>query len=113
MAEAQAARRREEWEDAQWGLFPDGRRVADARAGRRRAVAAEARFYDDASARSGGSSGGSSADDDAGSPRARQRNLRARHGGDDPANAFAASIKGLASGFGGQANLGGFYSDED
>ena len=115
MAEAEAARRRKQWEDAQRGLFLDDRHVGKAKAtGRSGAEAAEARFYDDASASgSGGSSGGSSSDSDAGSPRTRQRNLRARHGGDDPANAFAASIKGLASGFGGQANLGGFYSDED
>ena len=29
------------------------------------------------------------------------------------ADAFASSVQGLASNFGGQANLGGFYSDED
>lgn len=117
MAEAEAARQRKQWEDAQRGLFLDDRHVRS-RGGKSgaRSGGAEARFYDDdeASGSDSSESGSSSSSDDAAaSPRTRQRNLRKRHGGDDPANAFAASIKGLANGFGGQANLGGFYSDED
>lgn len=117
MAEAEAARQRKQWEDAQRGLFLDDRHVGS-RGGKSgaRSGGAEARFYDDDEASGSGSSesgSSSSSDDAAASPRTRQRNLRKRHGGDDPANAFAASIKGLANGFGGQANLGGFYSDED
>ena len=118
MAEAEAARQRKQWEDAQRGLFLDDRHVGSrgGKSGARRERGAEARFYDDDEASGSGSeeSGSSSSSDDASlSPRTRQRNLRKRHGADDPANAFAASIKGLANGFGGQANLGGFYSDED
>ena len=60
----------------------------------------ESRFYDDEPESDSDGSSGSSSDDAAASPRTRQRNLRARHGAEDPANAFAASIKGLASGFG-------------
>jgi hypothetical protein len=118
MAEAEAARQRKQWEDAQRGLFLDDRHVGS-RGGKSglRSGGAEARFYDETSEASGSGSsesGSSSSSDDASlSPRTRQRNLRKRHGADDPANAFAASIKGLANGFGGQANLGGFYSDED
>jgi len=119
MAEAEAARQRKQWEDAQRGLFLDDRHVGSrgGKSGLRRERGAEARFYDETSEASGSGSepsGSSSSSDDVSlSPRTRQRNLRKRHGADDPANAFAASIKGLANGFGGQANLGGFYSDED
>jgi hypothetical protein len=119
MAEAEAARQRKQWEDAQRGLFLDDRHVGSrgGKSGARRERGAEARFYDETSEASGSGSeqseSSSSSDDASLSPRTRQRNLRKRHGADDPANAFAASIKGLANGFGGQANLGGFYSDED
>ena len=114
MAEAENARRRKQWEDAQRGLFLDDRHVSRGRGSGAGAEANdESRFYDDDSESDSEGSSGSSSDDAAASPRTRQRNLRARHGAEDPANAFAASIKGLASGFGGQANLGGFYSDED
>jgi hypothetical protein len=114
MAEAEFARRRMLWEDAQRGLFLDDRHVSRSRGSGAGAEAnGESRFYDDEPESDSEGSSGSSSDDAAASPRTRQRNLRARHGAEDPANAFAASIKGLASGFGGQANLGGFYSDED
>ena len=114
MAEAENARRRKQWEDAQRGLFLDDRHVSRGRGSGAGAEANdESRFYDDEPESDSEGSSGSSSDDAAASPRTRQRNLRARHGAEDPANAFAASIKGLASGFGGQANLGGFYSDED
>ena len=114
MAEAENARRRKQWEDAQRGLFLDDRHLSRSRGSGAGAEAnGESRFYDDEPESGSEGSSGSSSDDAAASPRTRQRNLRARHGAEDPADAFAASIKGLASGFGGQANLGGFYSDED
>jgi hypothetical protein len=104
MSDAEAARQRKSWEDAQRGLFLDERHV------RGNAKQKNESFYSDGD--ESGSRDSSSDDSDNDAPKRGGRKQRHAVPTSDRTS-FAASIKGLANDFGGQANLGGFYSDED
>ena len=123
--DVEAERRRRRWDAAQSGLFGDdgsASRVdgSGARVGSRRrggssgsARGGERGFYDDVeSSDSGGSERRSSCGDSDEFPMAKRAGANT-NAPPRSADAFASSVQGLASNFGGQANLGGFYSDED
>ena len=120
MADAEATRQRKSWEDAQRGLFLDETHVrgSKSKVGEKEA---EGNFYSDGDDSSARKESSSSSDSDRAPQRSRARtNLvpqkpRSTVHKPEPkdrfAESFAASIKGLAHDFGGQANLSGFYSD--
>lgn len=119
----EAARRR--WDAAQTNLFAGG----DGRpgSGGERIRTTAKGFYDDVDSDDDESSGGNASDGDSDAfPTAKRSTANARGGAfvpgmaghaqgraSDRADVFANSIKGLASDFGGQANISGFYSDDD
>lgn len=122
----EAARRR--WDAAQTNLFAGGGGRAGPggeRAGKTAAGSAEG-FYDDVDSDDASSDGNRTDGDSDEFPMAKRSNAGARGGAfvpgmaghaqgraSDRADVFANSIKGLASDFGGQANISSFYSDDE
>ena len=122
----EAARRR--WDAAQTNLFAAGGGRAGPggeRAGKTAAGSAEG-FYDDVDSDDASSDGNRTDGDSDEFPMAKRSNAGARGGAfvpgmaghaqgraSDRADVFANSIKGLASDFGGQANISSFYSDDE